>query len=123
LLLKNENPAAAALFNVAGVYADGWCAPSIRFDAGLNSAVSMVELRLWLRPEKSRSQSRVTVTCSGGRAADFDLVHDRFIHLQSACMANAGEVVQVRVDCDNVVNANPRDRRVLSFKVQSVKFS
>jgi hypothetical protein len=121
--LKNETPLAAAIFNVAGVHADGWCAPSIRFDAGFNAPVSIMELRFWLRPEASRKESRVTVRCSGGAPAEFDLAHDRSIRVQAACVAATGDVVRVNVDCDNAVSGAGRDQRVLSFKLQGVSFT
>jgi hypothetical protein len=122
-VLNNEDPVRAAVFNARGVYPGGWCGPAARFDVGLNSNSAIVELRVWMGSKAERETSRLSVTCSGRQPVEFDVPHACIVNLQVACPGNAGDVIETVIESDNINKDNPNDRRLLSFRILSVRFS
>ena len=111
----------AVVFNVAGWHEDGWCEPVVSFKIGADVDISRCQLDLWLLGEgKPRSSFSVQI----GEAAPFvfSMPHEDLLSVQVACVCDAGEAVEARITCDNILINKGSDERDLSFRLNQVRF-
>ena len=109
------------VFNVAGWHEDGWCDSVVTFRIGADEALSGCQLDLWLLGEgKPRSSFSVQI----GEAAPFvfSMPHEDLLSVQVACVCDAGETVDARITCDNILINKGSDERDLSFRLNQVRF-
>ncbi len=122
-LLDEAAPRAAAITEATGVSRDRWCEPEVGFTIAASSAVSLCQMRIWLKPEPARTSSRFVARFGDHAPFAFELPHDRMVVVHAACAASPGEVVHGTIACDNEVSEKGIDIRPLSFKLDGLRFA
>jgi hypothetical protein len=111
----------AAVFNVEGWHEDGWCEPVVTFKIGADVDLSGCQLDLWLMGE-GRPQSSFSVQIGEASPFVFAMPHDDVLTVQVACLCDAGEAVEARITCDNILIHKGSDERDLSFRLNQIRF-
>ena len=109
------------VFNVSGWHVDGWCEPVVTFMVGADAGLARCQLDLWLLNE-GRERSSFSVQIGEAAPFVFSMPHDDLLSVQVACVCDAGEAVQARITCDNILINKGSDERDLSFRLAQVSF-
>ena len=109
------------VFNVSGWHDDGWCEPVVTFKVGADADLGRCQLDLWL-PEEGRARSSFSVQIGEAAPFVFAMPHDDVLSVQVACVCDAGEAVEARITCDNILINKGSDERDLSFRLNQMRF-
>ena len=109
------------IFNVAGWHEDGWCEPVVTFMVGGDADLTGCQLDLWLMKEE-RAASSISIQIGEASPFVFSMPHDDVLSVQVACVCDAGEAVQARITCDNILINKGSDERDLSFRLNQIRF-